>query len=353
VSSTPQTRLQANIISFQANQMQLHGPVPAELYHRYVEFSPFVKGMFTKSGIRGFFLHKALEHQHDQIYRFDGTTKFGYLSVDPSEETTLKFLDLVHFDEGGRIFTYILTLDSLLRFTETGKEFKIDLLSKHTMHSDVSIYVAFSGEFFVRRLKYAVEPPPEVGGNNKSHPPDEIDGGPPHEKPPRDPRYYELVIDNDSGTYRPLAELLPKFREFLEYNFPGLKIVTLDCKADTELMERSKREQRERKAEDGREIVFKQVHHDDSSIASSDEEALDRLTSGAAVEGVDERREFLKAVKRDLTNRGKSKRRHWKGLQRGRDALYRPASMAMSAGEEGGIPNGHVEESSGRSQSVG
>jgi hypothetical protein len=333
--------------------MQLHGPVPAELYHRYVEFKPFVKGMFTNSGIRGFFLHKALEHQHDQIYRFDGTTDYGYLSVDPSEETTLKFLDLVHFDEGGRIFTYILTLDSLLRFTETGKEFKINLLSKHTMHSDVSIYVAFSGEFFVRRLQNPDEPPPEVGGNNKSHPPDDIDGGPPEDNPPRDPRYYELIIDNDSGTYRPLAELLPKFREFLEYNLPGLKVVTLDCKADEELMERSKQEQRERKAKEGREIVFKQVHRDDSSIDSSDEEALDRLMGGASVEDGDERKEFLKAVGKDLASRGKSKRRHWKGLQRGRDALHHPVSRTMSMGNGDGVVNGRRETTHGRSRSAG
>lgn len=39
-----------------------------------------------------------------------------------------------------------------MRFTETGKEFGIDLLSKHTMHSDLNVYVAFSGEFFIRRL---------------------------------------------------------------------------------------------------------------------------------------------------------------------------------------------------------
>lgn len=45
---------------------------------------------------------------------------------------TVKFLDLVHYDLGGRVFAYVLTLDSLLRFTETGKEFGIDMLSKHT-----------------------------------------------------------------------------------------------------------------------------------------------------------------------------------------------------------------------------
>jgi len=59
-------------------------------------------------------------------------------------------------------------LDGQLRFTETGKEFGIDLLSKHTMHSDVSQYIAFSGEFFIRK----------IGEQSK------------------DPKDYELVIDN-------------------------------------------------------------------------------------------------------------------------------------------------------------
>ena len=52
---------------------------------------------------------------------------------------TLQFLKMVHYDQGGRIFTYVITLDGLFRFTETGKEFGIDLLSKHTMHSDVNV----------------------------------------------------------------------------------------------------------------------------------------------------------------------------------------------------------------------
>lgn len=41
---------------------------PPELYHRYVEFRPFVKGMFTSTSIRGRLLHHALMHQHDRVY---------------------------------------------------------------------------------------------------------------------------------------------------------------------------------------------------------------------------------------------------------------------------------------------
>ena len=102
--------------------------------------------MFTRKGIRGVLLHKALHHQHARVYNFDSTTEYEVFES-PSRDMTMKFLDLVHYDRGGRIFTYVLTLDSLFRFTETGKEFGVDMLSKHTMHSDVSIYIAFSGEF--------------------------------------------------------------------------------------------------------------------------------------------------------------------------------------------------------------
>ena len=90
---------------------------------------------------------------------------------------------MVHYDEGGRIFTYVLTLDGLLRFTETGKEFGIDLLSKHTMHSDVNIYIACSGEFFVRRLRPLKNPPMPL---TKKHTPTPTSPAePPNDPPPK------------------------------------------------------------------------------------------------------------------------------------------------------------------------
>ncbi|CZT09777.1 hypothetical protein WAI453_007016 [Rhynchosporium graminicola] len=254
---------------FQANQYQLEGPVPAELYHRFVEFKPFVKGMFSKAGIRGRVLNHALHHQHASVYNFSNTTEYG--AVKPkSEDAALQFLKMVHFDEGGRIFTYVLTLDGLLRFTETGKEFGIDLLSKHTMHSDVNIYIACSGEFFVRRLKHpkgSAESP-----SQETHPNTDLPGGPPNSAPPKDPQSYELVIDNDSGTYRPKGSLLPKLKEFLNANFPGLHVLTKEC-TDDELT-KMKDEQRERKKKEGKNIQL--VQNSDDEISSSDEEELDR-----------------------------------------------------------------------------
>ncbi|KAH8675583.1 c2 domain-containing protein [Xylariales sp. PMI_506] len=215
---------------FQATEIQLQGPVPPKLYHRYVEFRPFVGRMFSRHGVRGHILHKALTHQHKRIYNFDKHTEYG--KFEPcSEEASLQFLKLVHFDQGGRIFTYVITLDGLFRFTETGKEFGIDMLSKHTMHSDVATYIACSGEFFVRRLqKPTGSDDPDPG--QPTHPDSEIPGGPPSEAPPTKPEYYQLVIDNDSGTYRPDKSILPDLQKFLEKNFPGLGIITLACDDD-------------------------------------------------------------------------------------------------------------------------
>lgn len=39
---------------------------------------------------------------------------------------------------------------------------------------------------------------------------------------------WELVIDNNSGTYAPDKTLLPTLQALLEYNFPGFTIIALD-----------------------------------------------------------------------------------------------------------------------------
>lgn len=273
---------------FQANQLQLRGPVPPELYHRYVEFKPWTKRMFTNTGLQGMVLSKALHHQHARVYNFDKSTVYGCFGKEPGMEVTKHFLELVHYDQGARIFTYVLTLDALFRFTETGKEFGIDMLSKHTMHSDVSMYIAYSGEFFIRRLKHPKRPPPPEPteqttqshppphAENETHPPDDVSGGPPKEDPPNDPSHYELVIDNDSGTYRPNAAILPLLKAYLAANLPGLHIMTLDCNGDKEKMDKLKSAQRERKKREGDHIIYRQGSRS-GSISSSDESDLDEL----------------------------------------------------------------------------
>ncbi|RDW77314.1 hypothetical protein BP6252_05367 [Coleophoma cylindrospora] len=258
---------------FQANQFQLQGPVPEKLYHRFVEFKPFVKGMFSAKGLRGRILNKALHHQHNRVYNFSNSTETGVVKP-RSEEASLKFLEMVHFDEGGRIFTYVITLDGLFRFTETGKEFGIDLLSKHTMHSNVNIYIACSGEFFVRRLKHPNKP--TDAPNQHTHPDEDLPGGPPNDEPPKDPKHYELIIDNDSGTYRPNGKLLSELKNFLNGNFPGLHIVVKEC-TDEKLTE-MKKQQVARKKKEGKNIEL--VQNSDDEISSSDESDLEAVHSG-------------------------------------------------------------------------
>jgi hypothetical protein len=345
----------------------MRGPVPPELYHRFVEFKPFVKRMFTSSGIEGFLLSKALHHQHARVYNFDRTTEYGVFEDGPSKESTLKFLDLVHWDQGGRIFTYVLNLDALFRFTETGKEFGIDFLSKHTMHSDVNIYIAFSGEFFVRRLKHKHKQTPEehlhetetqtTGGQSlghhtsvhsqssadqtDEHPPQDIGGGPPDEDPPKDPRYYELVIDNDSGTYRPNAKLLPILKSYLQQNLPGMHIAILDCQADAELQQKMKKEQREKKQQEGDHIIYRQMSRS-SSISSSDLSDLDEREEAEARE-----RGTWKAMGKDAKLMGKAKGQRWKVIAKGRGE-----GGAPNANVEGGAKVGGIEDGDGKPEAA-
>lgn len=251
--------------------MQLQGPVPPRLYHRYVEFKPIIGSMFTAKGIRGKILNAALHKQHARVYNFDSSTQYG--EFEPcTEEASLQFLRMAHFDEGGRTFTYVVTLDGLLRFTETGHEFGIDLLSKHTMHSDVQTYIACSGEFLIRRLRHA-NASEESDPHQDTHPESPMSGGPPKEAPPENPAYYQLIIDNDSGTYRPDKRILPDFKEFLQRNFPGLGIVTMDC--GDERLKKMKEKQVAIKKREGR-VLNVVMNLSQSSFSSAESELDDR-----------------------------------------------------------------------------
>lgn len=268
--------------------MQLRGPVPAELYHRYVEFKPFVAGMFQAQSLRGRILHKALHHQHQRIYNFDRSTLDGTFA-EPCRDFTQKFLEFTSWGQHGRIFTYVITLDGKFRFTETGKEFGIDLLSKHTMHSDVSIYIAYSGEFFVRRIVHRhrrQSPSSRTETAENDFPVEEEEMPQELLQSSTDPSDYELFIDNDSGTYRPNPEKLPLLKEFIASNFPGLNVSTLDCQGDAERMGQMKNEQREVKKSQGQLVTYlQQSSVSDLSISSSDEEKLDERSGEAPRRG--------------------------------------------------------------------
>ncbi|KAK8846785.1 hypothetical protein IAR55_005873 [Kwoniella newhampshirensis] len=311
---------------FEANEIQLQGPVPDELYHRYVDFKPFVSGMFTGTGLRGRLLHKALHHQHERIYNFNRQTEYGEFPDGPGKEMTLKFLDMVHYDQGGRIFTFVITLDGMFRFTETGKEFGIDLLSKHTMHSDVNIYIAWSGEFLIRRLEHPDKSPSDP--DQHTHPADPIAGGPPKSAPPKDPAAYEMIIDNDSGTYRPNAKLIPVFKKFLERQFPGMKVTVMNCTDDK--LSKIKEDQKRTKGKEGEGMVVGQgstsslADGDGGSISSSDEDELE---------------ERANMVNEDREGNGGGSNGMMGHLDKGVDAVEKPKEtmkgvMGMGKGKE-------------------
>lgn len=104
-----------------------------------------------------------------------------------------------------------------------------------------------------------------------THPAEQLSGGPPSEAPPKDPEHYELVIDNDSGTYRPNGDLLPVLHDFLQRNFPGLHILVKSC-TDKEL-EKIKESQKEAQKEEGDQRVYGQGS-DAGSISSSEADDL-------------------------------------------------------------------------------
>lgn len=106
------------------------------------------------------------------------------------------------------VYTYIISSDDdSFRFSETGAAFFVDFASKHALHSNCNETVRYSGEF---------HPRPQGGWQNFS---DEI---------PDEVVEWELVIDNNSGTYAPDKTLLPVLRRLLEYNFPGFTIHAWD-----------------------------------------------------------------------------------------------------------------------------
>jgi len=197
--------------------------------------------MFTKSGIKGRLLHRALHDQYATIYGYGKDTEWGVVETSEDKEVVgralaEKFLRMTSFGTQGRVFTYVITLDGEMRFTETGEEFAIGLLSKHSMHADGAKEIAYSGEFFVRLME---DREGESSGERDSLADEPQD---------KDPKNYELVIDNDSGTYRPRKELLPVLEEFLagEGNFGGLgRVLTMDGFDKT--LEKWKEERRESK----------------------------------------------------------------------------------------------------------
>jgi hypothetical protein len=94
------------------------------------------------------------------------------------------------------MFTYVVTQtqkgDFVWRFSQTGTSMLKDFASKHAVHANAAREVIYSGEFHITRNART--------GNMK------------------------LVLDNNSGTYGPSKEVLPKLVLLFQRNFPGLEV---------------------------------------------------------------------------------------------------------------------------------
>lgn len=160
--------------------------------------------MICRSGLQGRLLNRALKKQHRYVYSHDQATVYGVVerhqhasNVDPaqrdrsksqskqpssesdhaksksdeptshSDDTAPKldgpsqsqsptqpkhqhdinplaaqFLHMTQHGAGHRLYTYVITLDAQWRFTETGDEFAIEMLSKHSVRPIIiDVYV--------------------------------------------------------------------------------------------------------------------------------------------------------------------------------------------------------------------
>jgi len=78
-----------------------------------------------------------------------------------------------------------------------------DIASKHVVHSGVAPEVRCAGTFRILE-------DPKVKKNNLQ-------------------QRCSVLIDNDSGTYRPKKEHLQLVKQVLQLNFPKLQVYALDC----------------------------------------------------------------------------------------------------------------------------
>lgn len=109
---------------------------------------------------------------------------------------------------------------------------------------------------------------------------------PASEKRSTDPGDYELVIDNDSGTYRPDKKLLPVLAKWLQEQFGNLHIAVLDCGDEVDQKIKKRRIKAKRKHN---HTLYMQTGSSSSSLSSSEQEdfAEGRAHRSGKEKGVD------------------------------------------------------------------
>ena len=175
------------------------------------------------------------------------------------------------------------------------------------MHADVAVEIAYSGEFFVRRVHKShhagKRPAQDEDANGDAHhgageSADEsvhehtygADDSDPSSLPPS---AYELVIDNDSGTYRPRKDLLPVLGEFLSRpsNLGALGRLRVMDGFDNRLKRwKEQRKEEKKRARGGKPAVVRQASISSSSSSSSSG-SEDADAAAAAAEDAEKERQ--------------------------------------------------------------
>lgn len=160
-------------------------------------------------GTGSFAVRRIVKGQHAYLYGGTGGIKpLVDIRKELSEKTgvLLGGLDFVEIFNCGvrrgksRMFTYVL-MEERLYIAETGAKLFRDNFSKHAMHSSAAAEVVYAGELHFRRR---------------------------HEPPGFAEPEYDLILDNNSGTYAPSKAELPNVREAFVRNFAGLRVEALD-----------------------------------------------------------------------------------------------------------------------------
>ncbi|CEG41727.1 C2 domain [Plasmopara halstedii] len=160
-----------------------------------------IQRVFSPDHAEAPILRQLVKTQHALVYEHNQkSTKYGTIRA-PGD-----FFHLLHNgmrDEKPVLFTYAITSNGWF-FSETGAGFFKDMLSKHMVHSNAAESVKYAGEFRIEKTK---------NGTRK------------------------LVIDNNSGTYAPHKESLPRLKQLMENNFPGIVCEALN-RNDADLVKR-------------------------------------------------------------------------------------------------------------------
>ncbi|KAI9908859.1 hypothetical protein PsorP6_015293 [Peronosclerospora sorghi] len=192
-SMTDDRKLESSAFHLQLHNIQHFLPHNHEWNKNY----PTIQKIFSPDHPEAPILRKAIAAEHEVIYAHGATTQYGQLQ-DGSD-----FFALINYGkrlEKPVLFTYAITATGWY-FSETGASFFKDMLSKHMLHASAAFSVKYAGEFHI-----------EKGHFGK----------------------YKLLIDNNSGTYAPPKEDLPKLKAILENNFPGMSVEAKD-RDDAEL----------------------------------------------------------------------------------------------------------------------